>query len=580
MGILERITSPADLRRLDAGELARLAAEIRALLVSATARRGGHLGSNLGVVELSIALHRVADSPRDPILFDIGHQAYVHKILTGRAGRFGGLRTAGGLSGYPARAESPHDWLESSHASAAPAVGLGLARALHRTGPDRTVYCVLGDGSLTGGMALEALNLAAADPGAGNLVLLVNDNGRSYGPTAGAVPARLDRVAAALGLPYAGPVDGHDIAAVERALAAARAAGGVRLVHARTEKGHGHPPALADAAEAMHTVPPAGGGAPGRTWTAEFGDWAVAAAAADPRVHAVTAAMTGPTGLAGFARRFPDRLHDAGIAEQAALGLAAGLSLGGARPVVAMYSTFLQRALDQLLMELALLRRPVLLAVDRAGVTGPDGPSHNGAWDLVLAAATPGLRAAAPRDAAGLRTALDEGLAGGAGPALVRYPRGALPDPVPATGALPGAGGVELLGGDPGAAEVLLVGIGAMAPAAAAAGRLLRARGVPAAVAHPRWVLPPPPELLAAARGRRLVVSVEDGLARGGAGAALAAALAGTDPAVAVVPLGLPARFLGHGDRAAILAGLGLDGPGIAARVRALLDGATAPRGR
>lgn len=581
MGILDSISSPADLRGLDHAALDRLAAEIRAALVAATGRRGGHLGSNLGVVELTIALHRVADSPADPVLFDIGHQAYVHKMLTGRAAGFRRLRAAGGLSGYPARAESAHDWLESSHASAAPAVALGLARALRGRASAATVYCVLGDGSLTGGMALEALSVAAAEAAPPNLVLVVNDNGRSYAPTVGAVPARLADVAAALGIGYAGPVDGHDIAAVEAALAAAREAGGLRLVHARTVKGRGHAPALADAAEAMHTVAPARPGPaaePAETWTAVFGAWATAAAARDPRVHAVTAAMAGPCGLAGFAERHPGRLHDVGIAEQAALGLAAGLSLGGARPVVAVYSTFLQRGADQLLMDLALTARPVLLAVDRAGVTGADGPSHNGAWDLVLAAATPGLRAAAPRDGADLRRALDEALAE-PGPTLVRYPKGPVPEPIPARATVPGGGGVEVLLGDPGAAEVLLVGIGALAGEALRAGRRLLAGGVACAVLHPRWVLPTPPELVAACAGAPATLTVEDGLARGGAGAALAAEVAARRPGAAVTCLGLPTAFLDQGGRGALLAAHGLDAAGIAASARGVLTRIRPTRG-
>src|SRR6476469_3587512 len=481
---LGRITDPTDLRRMSPAELTALAAEIREFLVEQTSKRGGHLGPNLGVVELTIALHRVFDSPRDPILFDTGHQAYVHKIVTGRADRFDKLRTRNGLSGYPSRAESEHDWIENSHASTSLSYADGLAKAFAlRKERDRTVVAVIGDGALTGGMAWEALNnIAARDR---PLVIVLNDNGRSYAPTTGGMAQRmaamrlkpgyermLGRVKstlprtpvvgrplysalhaaksavkdwfvpqtmfADLGLKYVGPVDGHDIDALTQALRGARNFQGPVVVHCVTRKGEGYRPAETDHAEQMHS-PPAFDPATGRpvaatttTWTLVFGREMVVAGAERPDVVAITAAMCGPTGLTQFGTAFPDRIFDVGIADQHALTSAAGLAMGGMHPVVAVYSTFLNRAFDQLLMDCALHRLGVTVVLDRAGVTGEDGPSHHGMWDMSLAAVVPGLRMAAPRDASTLAEELREALDVSNGPTVLRFPKGAAPATIPA----------------------------------------------------------------------------------------------------------------------------------------------------
>jgi 1-deoxy-D-xylulose-5-phosphate synthase len=609
--------------------LTALAGEIREFLVEQTSKRGGHLGPNLGVVELTIALHLVFDSPADPILFDTGHQAYVHKIITGRADRFDALRTRNGLSGYPSRTESEHDWIENSHASTSLSYADGLAKAFDlRKETDRTVVAVIGDGALTGGMAWEALNNIAAAPGR-PLVIVLNDNGRSYAPTAGGMAQRmaamrlrpgyermLGRVKdtlprapvvgrplysalhaaksavkdlflpqalfADLGLKYLGPIDGHDVGAVSEALVKARDFRGPVLVHCLTQKGQGYPPAESDDAEQMHS-PPAFDPITGKpvaatttTWTHVFGREMVVAGAERPDVVAITAAMCGPTGLVPFGTAFPDRVFDVGIAEQHALTSAAGLAMGGMHPVVAVYATFLNRAFDQLLMDCALHRLGVTIVLDRAGVTGEDGPSHHGMWDMSLAGIVPGLKLAAPRDAATLAEELREALAVSDGPTMLRFPKGAVPATVPAIRrfrrvptksqqiAVDVTAGVDILA-EPRAGQdrdVLLVAVGAFGGLAVEAAQRLAAQGIGVTVVDPRWVLPVPEEIESLAALHRLVVTVEDGGRAGGVGSAVTDRLAGSGVPVQV--LALPQQFLEPGARKDLLGDLGLTAQAVA----------------
>ena len=607
MGVIEGVNSPADLKRLDDAQVDRLSAEIRHFLVQSVSRTGGHLGPNLGVVELTLALHRAFDSPRDAILWDTGHQTYVHKMVTGRRTEFTGLRQPGGLSGYPSRAESPHDWIENSHASAALSYADGLAKAWERSGEAerRHIAVVVGDGSLTGGMAWEALNnIAAAER---PMVIVVNDNERSYGPTIGGIAHHLGTLRTTrgyerflrwgrrtltrtpvvgrpmfetlhgvkkgvkdivtpqgmfedLGIKYMGPIDGHDVAAVETALLRAKRYPGPVIVHCLTQKGRGYGPAETDEADRFHGVgvidPETGRPVtdPAHTWTAAFSDALIVEAGRRPEVVAITAAMPGPTGLARFAAVHPDRCYDVGIAEQHALTSAAGLAMGGAHPVVALYATFLNRAYDQLLMDVALHQLPVTVVLDRAGVTGDDGASHNGMWDLPLMAGIPGMRVAAPRDGVTLAAELAEALDVGDRPTALRFPKGALPADLPA---LRSVGGVDVLA-DWGS-DVLIVTVGSMASVALAAGELLRSDGIDSTVVDPRWVLPVPAALTDLARGVRLVVVVEDGTRRGGVGAAVVEALR----PLPVLALGLDPEFLEHNNRAELLARAGLTGEGV-----------------
>ncbi|MPQ96756.1 1-deoxy-D-xylulose-5-phosphate synthase [Modestobacter sp. I12A-02628] len=615
MSILASLTGPADLRRLTTEELRALAAEVRDALVSSVARTGGHLGPNLGTVELTIALHRVFESPREPVLFDTGHQAYVHKLLTGRLEGFARLRQRGGLSGYPSRAESEHDWIENSHASTALSYADGLAKAFAVRGDVRPVVAVIGDGALTGGMAWEALNNIAAAKDR-PVVIVVNDNGRSYSPTIGGVAdalatlrlrpgyeQALDAVRATvtrapvvgtalfdalhgikkglkdvlapqgmfedLGMKYYGPIDGHDVEKMESALRRARAFGGPVIVHAVTTKGFGYAPAQTDTVDAWHATgvfdPDSGLSArkSGVEWTDAFSDELVRIGAERSDVVAITAAMLHPTGLAAFAERFPDRTYDVGIAEQHALTSAAGLAMGGLHPVVAVYSTFLNRAFDQLLMDVALHRLPVTVVLDRAGVTGSDGASHNGMWDASILSVVPGLRLAAPRDEATLREALREALAVTDGPTVVRFAKGALPSALPA---LERSGPVDVLRRGA-TAEVLLVACGAFVPMGLAAAERVADHGIDVTVVDPRWVLPTPPELVAMASAARLVVTLEDGGLAGGVGATLAAALRDAECDVPVRSLGVPRQFLDHGSRGQVLADLGLTEQDVARRV-------------
>src|SRR5436190_1068100 len=519
--LLARVHGPQDLKDLSPSELARLATELRDFLVAKVSRTGGHLGPNLGVVELTLALHRVFDSPRDRILFDTGHQAYVHKMVTGRQDGFDLLRCRGGLSGYPNQAESEHDIIENSHASTALSYADGLAKAFALRGETRHVVAVVGDGALTGGMCWEALNNIAATKNP--LVIVVNDNGRSYAPTIGGLADHLatlrlnpgyekvldlvkealgrtplvgaplfealhavkkgikDAVAPQalfedLGIKYVGPVDGHDLAAVESALRKAKRFGEPVIVHAVTRKGYGYRPAEDDEADCLHGPSSAFDvetgkllAPPSLKWTSVFADELVALADERADIVGITAAMAEPTGIAKLARAYPDRAFDVGIAEQHAVTSAAGLALGGMHPVVAVYATFLNRAFDQVLLDVAMHRLPVTFVLDRAGITGPDGPSHYGIWDLAVFGNVPGLRIAAPRDAATLRAELREAVAVDDGPTIVRFPTGAVPPDLPA---LHRRGPVDVLAQGE-RRDVLLVSVGPFAHLAVdAAGRV------------------------------------------------------------------------------------------------------------
>ncbi|QWC84887.1 1-deoxy-D-xylulose-5-phosphate synthase [Nocardioidaceae bacterium] len=605
MGLLQSITSPRDLRALDAEQLTDLGAEIRDALVSIVARTGGHLGPNLGVVELTMAIHRVFDSPRDPVVFDTGHQTYVHKMLTGRLADFDGLRQEGGLSGYPSRTESEHDWVENSHASTALSYADGLAKAYAVRGEDRHVVAVIGDGALTGGMAWEALNNIAAGPDR-RLVMVVNDNGRSYTPTVGGVaehltslrtspryeqvldlvkhrlhgvrgvgPAVYDALHAMkkgmkdafapqglfedLGLKYVGPVDGHDLEALEQALAAAKKFNGPVIVHVITRKGFGYDPAERHEADQFHAPGKfdidTGVEAPkGRIWTDVFAEEIVALGARRPDLVAITAAMMHPVGLDRFAAAFPDRTYDVGIAEQHAATSAAGLAMGGLHPVVAVYATFLNRAFDQVLMDCALHRCGVTFVLDRAGVTGDDGASHNGMWDMSILQVVPGLRLAAPRDGARLRELLGEAVAVDDAPTVLRYPKGAPPEDVEAVDTV---GGCDVLARQ-GAKDVLIVSAGAMATTSLDVASRLVAQGVGVTVVDPRWVKPLDPALVDVAREHRLVVTVEDNGRVGGVGAAVAQLLSDARVDVPVRVHGIAQEFLEHAKRPVLLERSGL----------------------
>ncbi|MGO1316783.1 MAG: 1-deoxy-D-xylulose-5-phosphate synthase [Cellulomonadaceae bacterium] len=628
MGLLDGISDRERLRALTPPQLDELAAEIREFLVQSVSRTGGHLGPNLGVVELTIALHRVFDSPRDTIVFDTGHQAYVHKLLTGRQD-FGALRKQGGLSGYPSRAESAHDVVENSHASTSLSWADGIAKgnAIRRL-DDRHVVAVVGDGALTGGMAWEALNNIAGRPDE-RLVIVVNDNGRSYDPTIGGLAHHLDTLRTTsgyesflswgkrtlrrsgppgrmaydalhglkkgikdvvapqgmfedLGLKYVGPVDGHDVEAVEHALARAKAYGGPVLVHVITEKGRGYSHAEQDVADRFHAVgqihPETGlPVAPSRFgWTSVFADEIVSIGRVRPDVVGITAAMLNPVGLAPFAAQFPERTFDVGIAEQHAATAAAGMAFAGMHPVVALYATFLNRAFDQILMDVALHKAGVTFVLDRAGITGDDGASHNGMWDMALMRIVPGLHLAAPRDEHTLRAALRAAVDIDDAPSVVRYPKGPLGDPIPALDALDGVDVVGMHeaqqreGGRDGAPpRVLLVGIGSMVPNALRAAESLAAHGVAVTTVAPTWVLPMPDALVKLADGHDLVVTLEDGLAAGGVGALLGERASAAGVRTSVRALGLPTAFLDHSTRDQVVTANHLTAPDV---VRSVLD--------
>ncbi|HEY6934495.1 MAG TPA: 1-deoxy-D-xylulose-5-phosphate synthase [Marmoricola sp.] len=577
-GLLAGLGGPEDLRALPASALPALAAEVREELVRRVCRTGGHLGPNLGVVELTIALHRVFKSPDDAIVWDTGHQAYVHKMLTGRLQAFDTLRQAGGLSGYPNRLESPHDLVENSHASTALGYADGIAKAFELSGRrDRRVVAVVGDGAMTGGMCWEALNNIASAPSR-PVVVVLNDNGRSYAPTAGHLPRHLQALRDGLaegnlfedmGLAYVGPVDGHDLAAVERALRAAAVLHHPVVVHCVTTKGRGHLPAEHDEADRLHAVSPAASGtiAPkGPSWTSVFGDALLEVGRERADVVAITAAMLQPTGLLPFATQFPERVFDVGIAEQHAVASAAGLAAAGMHPVVAIYSTFLNRAFDQVLMDAALHHAPVTFVLDRAGVTGPDGPSHHGMWDVGLLGLVPGLRLAAPRDTEQLRLLLRECVACDEGPTVLRFPRGRAGGVVPAVERW-GSADVLLTAPE---AEVLLLPVGPLATAALAAAGTLAGEGIAVNVADPRWVRPLDPTLVEAAARHRLVVTIEDNAPSGGFGDALARGLRTVGADCRLHTLSLPADFVEAGSRAEVLQAHALDAEGIAQAVRTL----------
>ncbi|MFE9724192.1 1-deoxy-D-xylulose-5-phosphate synthase [Streptomyces sp. NPDC005794] len=588
--VLGRIAGPEDLKRLRPDQLPTLAREIREFLVEKVCAAGGHLGPNLGVVELTIALHRVFDSPTDRMVFDTGHQSYVHKILTGRQAAFDSLRVAGGLSGYPLREESEHDLVENSHASTALSYADGLAKAHRLLGEDhRRVVAVTGDGALTGGMAWEAMNNLGS--GAGPVVVVLNDNGRSYDPTIGGLAVHLTALRAGphqgpnlfetMGFTYLGPVDGHDIAAVEQACHRAAELDGPVVVHCVTEKGRGYAHAENDEADRMHgigaidaaTGKSRGGSAP--SWTGTFGGEMERIGEARPDVVALTAAMLRPVGLHRFAQRFPDRVFDLGIAEQHAVTSAAGMAMGGLHPVVCLYATFLNRAVDQIMMDVALHELPVTFVLDRAGVTGPDGPSHHGMWDLALLGTVPGMRVASPRDPTQLAELLDEALDTRDGPTALRFPKGGAGPEIPALNRMEGVDILHRTRSRP--LDVLLVSAGVLAGAALQAAELLADEGVGVTVVDPRWVLPVNPVLTHLAARHRLTLSIEDGVRSGGVGAALAQACADARVPTPVHALGLPGQFLDHGERPAILAEHGLTAQSIAETALALHNAAAAP---
>jgi len=628
--MIEQIKSPKDLAALSPADLIALAAEIRTFLIAKVTKTGGHLGPNLGVVELTIAIHRIFDSPKDVVLFDTGHQSYVHKILTGRSEGFDHLRQKGGLSGYPSRVESEHDVIENSHASTALSWGDGISNGFSLTGQsDRHVVVVVGDGALTGGMSWEALNNIATAKDR-NLVIVVNDNERSYSPTIGGMATYLSTLRVTrgyekfldwgkdvlqrtpvvggpiydtlhgmkkgikdiiapqgmfedLGLKYMGPVDGHDIAATERALLKAKTFGAPVILHAITEKGRGYAPAIEDEAEKFHAVgivdPETGLPlAKGVTsWTNVFSDELVKQGEANEKLVAITAAMLGPTGLDKFAEKFPDRTIDVGIAEQHAVTSAAGLAFAGMHPVVAVYSTFLNRAFDQVLLDVALHKAGVTFVLDRAGVTGDDGSSHNGIWDLALTGIIPTMLVAAPRDGARLREVLAEALLINDAPSMLRFPKGAIVADIPA---FERRDGIDVLyRGE--SADVLLVSVGAMAAMAVEAASQAYREGVGVTVIDPRWVKPLPQSLVTMATRYKSVVVLEDGIRHGGIASTISEMFRDAGLQVPIHSIGVPLSFIEHAKRAEILNELGITAQAISLNIvewsASLKDGFLSP---
>lgn len=631
MAILETVHGPRDLDRLSQEELVQLSAEIREFLVREVARSGGHLGPNLGVVELTIAIHRVFDSPRDSIVFDTGHQSYVHKLLTGRQD-FSKLREKGGIAGYPQRSESVHDIVESSHASSSLSWADGISRAFSMTGQDdRHVVAVVGDGALTGGMTWEALNNISHD-NARNLVIIVNDNGRSYAPTIGGMARYLDKVRtrksyrnlhftssrmfarmgpyarafyrgvrggvhgflsrftnnqdlyANLDIKYLGPVNGHDVKAMESALTQAKNYGAPVIVHAITQKGKGYEPAQKDVDDQFHAVgqidPVTGKSISTSTavgWTDVFGDELVSLAEKNESIVGITAAMLRPTGLHKLLERFPDRVIDVGIAEQHAVASAAGLAFGGMHPVVAVYATFINRAFDQVLMDVALHKAGVTFVLDRAGVTGPDGPSHHGVWDLSILQVVPHIRLSAPRDATRLREELAEAISIDDGPTVIRFPKGSVSHDIEAVRRC--EDGVDVLR-EAAHKDVLIVAIGAFAQLGLDVADRLAQQGIGATVVDPRWIVPVPESIIDMARDHRLVISLEDGVRVGGIGTRIRQDLRSAGVDTAVDELGLPDEFLDHASRNEILADAGLTAQDIARDVVAQVLGSKIPVAR
>lgn len=634
MSLLSSISSPRDLKRLSDAQMTELAAEIRRFLVAEVAKTGGHLGPNLGVVELTLAMHRVFDSPHDAFVFDTGHQSYVHKLVTGRQD-FSRLRERGGLAGYPQRRESEHDIVESSHASSSLSWADGISRAFVQTGQvDRTVVAVVGDGALTGGMTWEALN-NISDANDRRLVIVVNDNGRSYAPTIGGMARFLSSVrtrreyralyettravAGRFGAPgraiyrgmrgglhgflsrftnnealysnldikYIGPVNGHDEKAMEAALRQAKEYGAPTIVHAITEKGHGFEPALRDQADQFHAVghidPETGESldvSSGPSWTSVFATTLAEVGASDPRIVAITAAMLRPTGLHLFQEQHPERVYDVGIAEQHAVTTAAGLAYGGLHPVVALYATFLNRAFDQVLMDVALHRAGVTFVLDRAGITGPDGPSHHGMWDLALLQVVPGIRIAAPRDAVTLREEFREAVAVDDAPTVLRWSKGQVGPDIPSVSRL--ADGVDVLREPSEGQEqdVLFVAVGSMVPVALDAAALLESQGIGVTVVDPRWVVPIPSSLIDLSRDHRLVITIEDGVRVGGVGTRLRQDLRAAGVDTGVNELGLPDEFIDHASRSQILADVGLTAQAIARDVIDQVVGTKLPQAK
>ena len=614
--MIESIKSPKDIKGLSHDELLSLAQEIRTFLIEKVSKSGGHLGPNLGVVELTMSIHRVFDSPRDVVLFDTGHQSYVHKIVTGRAGEFDLLRQRGGIAGYPNRSESEHDVIENSHASTALSWGDGISRGFSITGQsDRSVVVVVGDGALTGGMSWEALNNIAAAKDR-NLVLVVNDNERSYSPTIGGVATYLSTLRVTqgyerfldwgkevlhktpvvgapiyetlhgvkkgikdivapqgmfedLGLKYLGPIDGHDFVALEKALAQAKQFGEPVLVHVITEKGRGHQPAIEDEAEKFHAVgvvDPATGvpvSKSARSWTQVFSDELVEIGGEREDIVAITAAMLGPTGLDKFAAAYPERTIDVGIAEQHAVTSAAGMAFAGLHPVVAVYSTFLNRAFDQLLLDVALHKAGVTFVLDRAGITGDDGPSHHGIWDMALTGIVPTLHLAAPRDSARLKEVLREAVAISDAPTVIRFPKGAVSADIPA---FERRDGIDVLyRGE--SADVLLISVGAMATMSVEAASQAYREGVGVTVIDPRWVKPLPKSLITMADRYKSVVVVEDGIAHGGIASALSEMFRSAGLDTPIHSIGVPLTFIEHSKRAEILSDLGITSQNIAREI-------------
>ncbi len=629
MSILQRISGPSDLKGLTAAELRELAQEIRDYLVTSVSKTGGHLGPNLGVVEISLAMHRVFDSPRDSFIFDTGHQSYVHKLLTGRKD-FSNLRQKNGIAGYPQRSESEHDIVESSHASSSLSWADGIAKAYRITGQDdRYVVALIGDGALTGGMAWEALN-NISDDNDRKLVIVVNDNGRSYAPTIGGFARNLNNIRTEqtyrklyrlsksffyrFGLPgrmlwsairgagkgifgsvtpksmfpnldlkYIGPIDGHDLQQVEQALQQARKYAHPVIVHMITQKGKGYDPAVFNDADQFHAVgqinPETGESleVSSSSWTSVYGDELVRIAQSNHRVVAITGAMLNPVGLGKFAETFPNRVFDVGIAEQHAVTSAAGMAFGGLHPVVSVYSTFMNRAFDQVLMDVALHKEGVTFVLDRAGVTGPDGASHHGVWDLAVFQVVPNIRIAAPRDAVRLRELLNEAIEVDDAPTMIRFGKGNVDQNFVAVKRM--EDGLDVLRDAP-AKDVLIVAVGAMAGVALQAAELLAAQGIGATVVDPRWVVPVAESVVQLAAQHRLVVTIEDGVRVGGIGTRIRQALRAAEVDTALNELGLPDEFLEHASRNEILERVGLTAQAIARDIVAQVLGAKVPYAR
>jgi 1-deoxy-D-xylulose-5-phosphate synthase len=630
MSILDRVNGPEDLKGLKDAEVTELAQDIRDFLISKVAKTGGHLGPNLGVVELTLAIHRVFDSPKDSIIFDTGHQSYVHKLLTGRK-NFDNLRSKDGLAGYPQRSESVHDIVESSHASSSISWGDGIAKAYRLTKQDdRYVIVVVGDGALTGGMTWEALN-NISDDNDRKLVIVVNDNGRSYAPTIGGLARYLNgirtekiyrrlyrlsrKVFYKFGMPgrmaystmrgaakgllgtfapkgifpnldlkYIGPVNGHDMNAMEEALSQAKKYANPVIVHAITQKGKGYEPAVSDEADQFHAVgqidPDTGksvGDSGKQSWTGVFADEMVEIAKSKQNVIGITAAMLIPVGLHKFAKQYPERVFDVGIAEQHAVTSAAGMAFGGLHPVVAVYATFMGRAFDQVLMDVALHKAGVTFVLDRAGVTGPDGASHHGMWDLAMLQIVPGIKIASPRDGKRLVEELNEAIDVSDAPTVIRFPKGSVSQEIAAVRRLDD--GVDVLMESP-AKDVLVLTVGSMAHMGLQVAKMLADQGIGATVIDPRWVIPVPKSVVSLASKHRLVVTIEDGIRVGGIGTRVRQDLRAAQVDTALSEIGLPDEFLEHASRDEILDRVGLNAQDIAREIVAQVLGARVPHAR